>query len=260
MNRINALFKKKTRQVLSVYFTAGYPEKESTVPLIEAIADAGADMIEIGIPFSDPLADGAVIQQSNNAALKNGMSLKVLFEQLKTVREKTDVPLILMGYLNPVLQFGFPEFCKAAKNCGIDGLILPDLPIDVYQREYQQTAKSWSLKMIFLITPQTAVERVRLIDQLSDSFIYLVTSAGTTGRKDGFTEADIQYFKDIGNLALSNPLVAGFGIRNKIDFDIICRHVNGGIVGSSFLKTISKEPGTQQSIPAIHQFIKSLIA
>jgi tryptophan synthase alpha chain len=256
MNRIKQLFEHKENNVLSIYFTAGYPDREDTANIISALSDAGADIIEIGIPFSDPVADGPIIQNSNDAALHNGMTLSILFKQLEQIREKTEMPLILMGYLNPIIQFGIEAFLERANKCGIDGVIVPDLPIDEYQKHYRSLFDHYNLKMIFLITPQTSADRIRIIDELSDAFIYMVTASKTTGTISEIATEQLSYFSSIQKLKLHNPVLAGFGIHDKKSFDTVCHYVNGAIVGSNFIKALAekRESGGLQN--TIHHFIK----
>lgn len=256
MNRIQKLFSDKSNDVLSIYFTAGYPELNETVTIIKSLSDAGVDMVEIGIPFSDPVADGPTIQQSNDLALGNGMSVSVLFEQLKGIRQYTSIPLVLMGYLNPVMQFGFDAFCHAAKECGIDALIIPDLPIAVYQDCYKNTVEQYGLKMILLICPSTAEDRIREIDAMSDGFIYLVTSSAITGGSSGFQPQQLQYLSKVKSMQLKNPVMAGFGIRNHDDFSTICKFAHGGIIGSSFIRAVNEGGG--QLSTAISKFVKMI--
>jgi len=250
MSRIQELFKKK-RDILSIYFTAGFPKLDDTVLIIKTLVQGGADMIEIGIPFSDPLADGPVIQESSELALKNGMTLSKLFDQLKDVRKEAGVSetsLLLMGYLNPVLQFGVTRFCEKAKACGIDGVIIPDLPLDVYLEEYKELFQKAGLKVIFLITPQTSDERIRLIDKHSEGFIYLVSSASTTGVKGQISEEQIAYFTRIRSMKLSNPVLIGFGIADKAGFNKACEYAEGAIIGSAFVKVLRLENGLTENI------------
>lgn len=242
-NRINRLFKEKGNNILSVFFTAGYPHLEDTVPTIQELVKNGVDMIEIGMPFSDPVADGPAIQQSSLVALNNGMSVRVLFEQLKNIRQSVEVPLILMGYINPVLQYGIEAFCKKCQKIGIDGLILPDLPLSVYEEEYQSIFEENNLHNIFLITPQTSDERLRQIDQASSGFIYMVSSNSTTGAKAGVTEVQNKYFERIKAFKLSNPCLIGFGISNADTFRNACQYANGAIIGSAFVNALAhKDP------------------
>ena len=241
MNRINKLFSEKKNNILSVFFTAGYPELNSTETIIESLENSGADLIEIGIPFSDPMADGPVIQKSSQVALDNGMSLNLLFDQLKDIRKKVNIPLIMMGYLNPVFQFGIENFCKKCNEVGIDGLILPDLPIELFIKEYQDIFRKHNLHNIFLISPQTTEERIRLIDSETDGFIYLVAASSITGAKSGISDKQIGYFNHIKSMNLKNPTVIGFGISNKETFETACKYANGAIIGSAFVKALGEE-------------------
>jgi tryptophan synthase alpha chain len=239
MNRIDQLFLQKNKNVLSVYFTAGHPELNSTVIILDELQASGADMVEIGMPFSDPLADGPVIQDSSSKALKNGMSIKQLFEQLDDVRQKIQIPLLLMGYINPVIQYGIEKFCKKCKEIGIDGVILPDLPLDEYQREFKKYFEENDIRFIFLITPQSSDERIRLIDSLSKGFIYMVSSSSTTGAKGVIADNQVDYFKRIQSMNLKNPLVIGFGISNRETFEHACNYSRGAIIGSAFVKMLN---------------------
>lgn len=240
MNRIQAKLQ-EDKKLLSIYFTAGYPKLEDTVPIIHELEKSGVDMIEIGLPFSDPLADGPTIQESSSAALKNGMTTELLFEQLKDIRETVSIPLIIMGYFNPVLQYGVAEFCKKCHEIGIDGLILPDLPFDVFQEEYEKIFAKYGLLNTFLITPQTSDERIRKIDAASNGFIYMVSSASTTGAKSGFGEEQQAYFERIDSLKLRNPQIVGFGISNSETFKTATQKAKGAIIGSAFIKQLSKK-------------------
>lgn len=239
MNRINIRLQ-DDKKILSIYFTAGYPKLQDTVPTIEALARSGVDMIEIGLPFSDPLADGPVIQQSSATALQNDMTTKLLFEQLKDIRKTVEIPLLIMAYYNPILQFGMEEFCQKCFQTGIDGLIIPDLPLEIYQRDYKGIFEKYNLKNISLITPQTQEERIRKIDQLSDSFIYMVSSSSTTGTNTSFGETQKMYFEKIAEMELQNPQIIGFGISNKEQLSTAFRLQKGAIIGSDFIKFISE--------------------
>ena len=252
MNRINQKLQ-ENKKLLSIYFTAGYPNLDDTVPILKALQDSGVDMVEIGLPFSDPLADGPTIQESSTAALKNGMHTELLFEQLKDIREHIHIPLILMGYFNPMLQYGVEDFCKKCAEMGIDGIIMPDLPLDVYQDEYEAIFKQHGLINIFLITPQTSEERIRAIDRASEGFIYMVSSASTTGAKTGFGETQNLYFERIAALGLSSPQIVGFGISNADTFKAATAKAKGAIIGSAFIKNI-----TQRGIEGIDSFIKEI--
>jgi tryptophan synthase alpha chain len=239
MNRITALFQNKQKEVLNVYFTAGFPELNDTVTVLTALQAGGVDIVEIGMPYSDPVADGETIQESNQKALENGMSLKVLFEQLADIREKgVTVPIVLMGYLNPVYQFGIEAFAKKCQEIGIDGLILPDLPVDEYFREYKKIFDQYGLLNIFLITPQTSEDRIRKIDEISDGFIYMVSSASVTGATSGITSQMEEYFNRVNAMNLRNPRLIGFGIKDKDTFQTASKYASGAIIGSQFVRII----------------------
>jgi tryptophan synthase alpha chain len=255
MNRINKLFLDKPGNILSVYFTAGYPLLDSTAGIIRYLAEAGADMIEIGIPFSDPLADGPVIQQSNTMALRNGMTLKLLFRQIGEIRKKVNTPLLMMGYLNPVLQYGVENFCRQCHETGIDGAIIPDLPPEVFLGEYQDIFSKYGLHKIFLISPRSDDERIRMIDNMSNGFIYMVSSSSTTGMKDEFSGEQISYFERIRGMKLFNKCLIGFGISNNKSFSIACNHANGAIIGSAFVKKAGEKDFGYQ---AIIEFVKGI--
>ena len=239
MNRIkNKLLEDK--KILSIYFSAGFPTINDTITLIEELEKKGVDMIEIGLPFSDPLADGPTIQASSTQALKNGMETALLFEQIANIRKTVAIPLIIMGYFNPILQYGVENFCKKCAEIGIDGLIIPDLPLEIYLFEYKELFESHGIAMIFLITPQTSEERIRLIDVNSNSFIYMVSSSSVTGSKDSFDENQMNYFERIAAMNLKNPQIVGFGISNKTTFQQATKYQKGAIIGSSFIQFISK--------------------
>ena len=237
MNRINKVFNKK-KNLLSIYFTAGFPDINDTLTIIKELDKSQVDMIEIGLPFSDPLADGPTIQKSSEKALSNGMTTNLLFDQLKDLRKISDIPVVIMGYFNPILQYGIEKFCSNCKDVGIDGLIIPDLPADIFKKNYKIIFEKYKLNMMFLITPQTSNERINLIDDLSKGFIYMVSSYSVTGAKDSFDKYQIEYFKRIKKLNLSNPLLIGFGISNKKTFQAACQNSNGAIIGSAYIKYI----------------------
>lgn len=237
MNRIDQLFAKKTTNVLNVYCTAGYPHLNSTVEVLTALQQNGADLIEIGMPYSDPLADGPVIQQSNMVALTNGMSISILFQQLQSIRKTIQVPIILMGYMNPILQYGLEKFCAAAEAAGIDGIILPDLPMYEFETIYQQFFEKHHLKFIFLVTPETKEERIRMIDMLSSGFLYAVSSSSTTGSNKVITDQSA-YFKKLQDMKLNNPILVGFGIKDKATFQSAAAYTNGAIIGSAYIKAL----------------------
>jgi tryptophan synthase alpha chain len=255
MNRITELFQKK-KEILSVYFTAGFPGLTDTIPVLNGLLDAGVDMIEIGVPFSDPLADGPVIQHSSEVALSNGMTLKMLFRQLEGIRNtKPQAPLLLMSYLNPVLQYGMEAFCKNAQYCGIDGVIIPDLPLQEYLDEYKTLFEGYGIINVFLITPQTSDARIRLIDEHSKGFIYMVSSASTTGGTLPQQTAQFSYFERIHKMNLKSPLVIGFGISDHEGYTNACRYASGAIIGSAFIKAIAETKSLEKDII---RFVKSI--
>lgn len=256
MNRIDKLFKEKKENILSVYFTAGFPKFEDTVEVIKTLEKNGVDLLEIGVPFSDPMADGPVIQSSGNEALHNGMSLKKLFEQLKDVRSVASLPLVMMGYLNPIMQYGFENYCKSAAECGIDGLIIPDLPFSEYIDSYKSVADKHGLHMIMLITPETSEERIRLIDENTSGFIYMVSAASVTGARSSFSETNLNYFRRVNNMNLKNPRLIGFGISNKETFDAACRESSGAIIGSKFISLLKSEPTIEAATKRLIEAIK----
>jgi len=237
MSRIKKIFEKKGKNILNVYCTAGYPQLNSTVEVIKALEQHGADIIELGMPYSDPLADGPVIQQSSSVALANGMTIKKLFEQLRGIRETVSVPIVLMGYMNPVLQYGFEKFCADAAAVGVDGLILPDLPEYEYETEYGAIIQKYGLDFVFLVTPETSVERIKKLDSLGSGFLYAVSSSSTTGgnKQPGNINGYLEKLKGLG---LRNPVLVGFGIRDKAGFDTVCQLAEGGIIGSAYIKAL----------------------
>jgi tryptophan synthase alpha chain len=243
MNRLDKLFSEKKTNVLNIYCTAGYPQLHSTAVVIEALQEYGADIIEIGIPYSDPIADGPVIQQSNMQALQNGMNMHLLFEQLNIIKATVKTPLILMGYMNPVLQFGVEQFCEAAAEAGVDGVILPDLPMHEFETQYRHYFKKYDLKFIFLVTPETGTERMKQIDQLSSGFIYAVSASSTTGNtlnQSGIEASQNKevYFNQLRESGLTNPILVGFGIKDKESFNAACKHTNGAIIGSAYINAL----------------------
>lgn len=253
MNRIQAKLK-EDKKLLSIYFSAGYPTLNDTVEIIKRLEDSGVDMIEIGLPFSDPLADGPTIQASSTQALKNGMHTELLFDQLKDIRESVSIPLILMGYFNPMLQYGVEAFCQKCEAIGIDGFIIPDLPAEVYHEDYKAIFDRYGLLNIFLITPQTSQSRIRYMDSISEGFIYMVSSASTTGAQSGFGAAQQDYFKRIETMRLKNPQIVGFGISNKDTFTQATTHAKGAIIGSAFIKHL-----TQKGVEKIHTFVDGIL-
>ncbi|MEK6151648.1 tryptophan synthase subunit alpha [Flavobacteriaceae bacterium 3-367] len=252
MNRIHHKLQ-EDKKLLSIYFTAGYPQLNDTVKIIQELEAHGVDMIEIGLPFSDPLADGPTIQQSSTTALNNGMHTALLFEQLQGIRDSVSIPLILMGYFNPMLQYGVEAFCKKCNEVGIDGLIIPDLPLDVYQKDYEALCKRYGLINVFLITPQTSEQRIREIDTASEGFIYMVSSASVTGAQEGFGEEQKRYFERVASLELVHPQIVGFGISNAQTFQQAVQNTKGAIIGSAFIKHL-----TQNGTNNIADFIKGI--
>ena len=242
MKRLDELFKKKENKILNVYCTAGFPHLEDTVDVMKALQENGADIIELGMPYSDPLADGPVIQHSSTVALQNGMTIKKLFEQLKDFRSAAGdsavvIPVLLMGYMNPILQYGFENFCSDAAALGIDGLIVPDLPEYEYETEYGSIIKKYGLDFVFLVTPETSEERVKKLDQLSGGFLYAVSSSSTTGRDKNMVGVK-KYLQNLRRLKLKNPVVVGFGIKDKQTFDAACEDANGAVIGTAFIKAL----------------------
>ena len=252
MNRINKTLN-QDKKLLSIYFTAGFPQIEDTVPILEQLQKADVDMIELGLPFSDPLADGPTIQESSTQALRNGMTTDKLFTQLEGIRERIHVPLIVMGYFNPMMQYGVERFCKRCQEVGIDGLIIPDLPADVYHEQYQSLFQQYGLLNMFLITPQTPDERIRYIDQVSEGFIYMVSSAATTGAQGSFGDTQQHYFQRIADMKLQSKLLVGFGISNAETYQTAVAHSQGAIIGSAFIKHL--EANGNQSV---REFVKTI--
>ncbi|MGN0053186.1 MAG: tryptophan synthase subunit alpha [Bacteroides sp.] len=243
MNRIDQLFQENPHNLLSIYFCAGCPTLEGTADVIRALARNGVDMVEIGIPFSDPMADGVVIQEAATRALRNGMSLRLLFSQLRDIRQQVRIPLILMGYLNPIMQFGFEAFCRECVACGIDGVIIPDLPFRDYEASYKAIALRYDIRVIMLITPETSEARIRDIDAHTSGFIYLVSSAATTGAQHDFDARKQAYFRRVEELQLRNPRMVGFGISNRQTFEAACAHASGAIIGSRFVTLLNEYQG-----------------
>ncbi|MGI9542058.1 MAG: tryptophan synthase subunit alpha [Cyclobacteriaceae bacterium] len=254
-NRIDLLFREKKEGILSVYFTAGFPRLEDTQSIILSLQKSGADMIEVGIPFSDPVADGPTIQSSNQQALDQGMHLGLLMDQLKEIKNDIKIPIIMMGYLNPVIQYGVERFCARCQDLGIDGLILPDLPVQEYLDDYQKLFIRHQLHHIFLVTPQTTEDRIRWIDDHSDGFIYAVASASTTGAKSNIDTQQISYFEKLRSMQLRNPWLIGFGISNQRTFDTACQFGAGAIIGSAFIKELAR---SKELVKDIRTFIASI--
>jgi tryptophan synthase alpha chain len=254
-NRLTQLFQTKKQNILTIYFTAGFPQLNDTNLILETLERSGADIIEIGMPFSDPIADGEVIQMSNQAALQNGMTIARLFEQIADFRKKVQIPVLLMGYLNPVLQFGIEQFCQKAAEVGIDGFILPDLPIQEYLSEHKPLFEKYNLSNIFLITPQTVEDRIHLIDENTEGFIYAVSTSSTTGRTSTISENQTAYFARLQNLNLKNPFLIGFGISDKVSFEQACQYASGAIIGSAFIKMLQESNNVEADI---EHFIKKI--
>jgi tryptophan synthase alpha chain len=253
MNRINQKLQ-EDKKILSIYFSAGYPNLNDTVQIIQDLEKYGVDMIEIGLPFSDPLADGPTIQESSTKALENGMTTKLLFEQLENIRQIVKIPLVIMGYFNPILQYGVGNFCEKCQEIGIDGLIIPDLPVDIYAENYKETFEKYGLINVFLITPQTSDERIRYIDSVSNGFIYMVSSASVTGSSSGFGDIQTNYFKRISAMNLKNPQIVGFGINNKETFNQATQFAKGAIIGSAFIKNL-----TENGVSSIRKFVSEIL-
>ena len=248
MNRLTKLFEGQKKDLLSIYFTAGFPRLNDTVKVLVALEKAGVDFVEIGIPFSDPVADGEVIQRSSQKALANGMSLKLLFDQLRDIRSHVKMPVVLMGYINPILSMGVENFLGKCQEAGIDGVIIPDFPPDEYQENYQDKFRQKRISNILLISPQTSEERIREIDSISEGFIYMVSSYATTGVGGSFSDRQIEYFNRVQAMKLKNPLMTGFGVSNKETFQQVCKYSSGAIVGSAFIKLLEKEGVDEQRI------------
>ena len=248
MNRIQQLFDTKKQDICNIYFTAGFPKLEDTEKIILTLEKAGADMVEIGMPYSDPLADGPTIQYSGSIALKNGMTLPLLFEQIKSTRQKTKIPMVMMGYFNQVMQYGEAAFFQKCKEVGIDGLILPDLPAAIYEADYQGLMEKYDLNNIFLITPQTSDERIKYLDDLSSGFIYMVADASVTGKQKDISNHQISYFQRIEKMGLQNPRLIGFGIADNKSFTTACGYSNGAIIGSAFIRALEKSKNLEKNI------------
>jgi len=256
MNRIEEFFKKKQNKILNVYYTAGFPGLEDTLTVMKALEESGADMIELGMPYSDPLADGPVIQHSNTIALQNGMTIKKLFAQLQNFRKHISFPVLLMGYMNPILQYGFENFCVGAAAVGIDGLILPDLPEYEFESEYGAIIKKHGLDFVFLVTPETSDERVKRLDKLSSGFLYAVSSSSTTGKDKNMNDVAI-YLQKLKNLELKNPVLVGFGIKDKQTFQTACDNANGALIGTAFIKALESDANVER---ATKKFLNEIIS
>jgi len=255
MNRLDELFAAKKKNVLNIYCTVGFPKLDSTIEVITALQNNGADIIELGMPYSDPLADGEVIQASSTVALQNGMTIEKLFQQLKNIRNNIHLPIILMGYMNPILQFGIEKFCFAAKEVGVDGVILPDLPMYEFETMYKPLFDKNNLKFIFLVTPETSEERIKKIDALCSGFLYAVSSSSTTGKNKAIEDQE-SYFKKLKNMELKNPILVGFGIKDKATFDAACKYTNGAIIGTAYIKVLQNGGEIAQ---ITKEFVKTIL-
>ena len=256
MNRLNELFQQKKNNILNVYCTAGYPQLNSTLEVMTALQNSGADIIELGVPYSDPLADGPVIQHSSSIALANGMTIEKLFGQLQDFRKQIYTPVILMGYMNPVLQYGFEKFCQHAAALPIDGLILPDLPEHEFENEYGPIMQRYGLDFVFLVTPETSEERIKKLDQLSTGFLYAVSSSSTTGSEKNMIDVNA-YLERLKSYKLKNPVLVGFGIKDKQTFEAACKHANGAIIGTAFIKALENTTNIGETTAA---FVKNIIS
>ncbi len=257
MNKLQQKFNDKKENLLTIYFTAGFPNVNDTATIIKELEASGADIIEVGMPFSDPVADGPTIQVSNLQALNNGMSIKLLFEQLKSIKDEVKIPILLMGYINPVWKFGVENFFAECEASGVSGLILPDIPLKEYKNEYEELYKKHNLSNVFLITPQTTEERIKAYDEACNGFIYMVSSASTTGANKAVdTEKQLAYFERVKKLNLSSPTQIGFNIKDKASFNNACQHANGGIIGSAFIKNLSNEGELKEKVTG---FVKSIL-
>lgn len=254
MNRIKEAFEKKKDGLLSIFITAGYPNLNDTVEILKELEANGVDMVELGIPFSDPMADGPVIQEASGVAIENGMTLKLLFEQLKDLRQHVSIPILLMGYLNPVMQYGYPEFCKSCEEVGIDGMILPDLPLYEYETQYKELFESHGLANVFLVTPETALGRIEKLDSLTNGFLYLVSSSSTTGKKEGIDGTE-DYLARVQAMNLKSPSLVGFNIKDAKSYQLACKYSNGAIIGSAFIKAVMNSNDLKGSIK---EFISSI--
>lgn len=248
MNRLTKLFSEKQSDILNIYFTAGHPKLDSTVDIIQNLTHSGVDLIELGVPYSDPMADGETIQNSSSVALKNGMTLQILFDQVATSRKNSQVPIILMGYYNQMMQYGLERFLESCKESGVDGLIIPDLPMSIYKRDYQGLFEQYDLKIAFLITPETSDERILLADELSSAFIYVVSKSSITGSAGAIDQGQKEYFKRIDDLKLKTPRLIGFGIHDRQTYLTACANSSGAIIGSAFIRALSKADNLAEGI------------
>lgn len=253
MNRINKLFQNADHKLLSIYFCAGHPSVDSTVATLQAMQQGGVDMVEIGVPFSDPMADGPVIQDASTKALRNGMSVSTLFDQLSDIRASVQIPLLLMGYLNPILHFGFENFCKACQRVGVDGMIIPDLPFRDYLEDFKPVADRYGLRIVMLITPETSEERIRFIDEHTEGFIYMVSSAATTGAQRSFDKQKLEYFQRIDRMNLRNPRMVGFGISNKQTLESAQEYAAGAIIGSKYVSLLDATHDPAEALARLKQ-------
>ncbi len=255
MSRLSDLFKKQNERILNVYCTAGFPQLNSTLQVMESLQASGTHIIELGMPYSDPLADGEVIQSSGNIAIANGMTIDVLFDQLAKMRDRIHIPVVLMGYMNPIIQYGFESFCKKAKEVGVDGLILPDLPLFEFEHFYGKIINEYGLDFIFLVTPETPEDRVRKLDALSTGFLYAVSSSATTGKDKDFSKVAL-YLQKLHNMQLKNPVLVGFGIKDKDTFNAVCAYSNGAIIGSAYINALAKGADIHETTD---QFLKAVL-
>lgn len=254
MKRIEKAFENPSKKILSIFITAGYPNLNDTVEILKELEANGVDMVELGIPFSDPMADGPVIQEASGVAIENGMTLRLLFEQLKDLRKHVSIPVLLMGYLNPVMQYGYPEFCKSCEEVGIDGMILPDLPLYEYETEYKSLFESHGLANVFLVTPETKPERIQKLDSLTNGFLYLVSSSSTTGKKEGI-DGTTEYFERVQSMNLKSPSLIGFNIKDAASYQIACKYSSGAIIGSAFIKALAHSSDLKATIK---EFVNSI--
>lgn len=256
MNRIEQLFSQK-KKILNIYVTAGFPQLNDTVTIVKELEKSGVDLVELGMPYSDPLADGPVIQHSSSVALANGMKLSLLFEQIREIRKTSSIPLVLMGYFNQLMRYGVDEFLQEAANCGVDGLIIPDLPVEEYIEHYQQKVEQLGLNFVFLISPQMETERIRLLDEATRGFLYVVSSASTTGKNLDIQQSEQQYFARIQKMQLKNPLLIGFGISNNESYEKACQYASGAIIGSAFIRALEQGSDLKKNISQFIQSIRS---